>query len=54
MTEAELEEAMTKAMIATNLCMKHMEYHGQKFEDCTPQERVLIKAKKPPVKNKEK
>jgi hypothetical protein len=27
--------------------MKHMQYHGQKFKDCTPQERVLIEVKPP-------
>ena len=39
----EIDKAAVKAMKATNLCMKHMKYHGQKYASCTPQERVLIK-----------
>ena len=37
-----IHEAALKAMKATNLCMLHMEYHGQKTKDCTPQKRVMI------------
>lgn len=40
---AEIDKAALKAIEKTNLCMKHMKYHGQKHPDCTPQERVLIK-----------
>lgn len=38
-----IHEAAIKAMKATNLCTKHMEYHGQKQADCTTQERQMIK-----------
>lgn len=44
-SEEELHEMAVKAMVATNLCMKHMKYHGQKTKDCTPQERVMIRLK---------
>lgn len=38
----QLHKAALKAIKATNLCTKHMQYHGQKYKDCTPQERILI------------
>lgn len=41
----EIDRAALKAMVATNLCMKHMEYHGQKYKSCTPQKRVMIRVK---------
>lgn len=37
--------AILKTLKDTNLCIKHMEYHGQKFKNCTPQKRVLIEVK---------
>lgn len=43
--EEEFDKAVLKAVEETNLCMLHMEYHGQKFKDCTPQKRKVIKLK---------
>lgn len=40
--EDELDKAAAKAMVATNYCTSHKQYHGQKYKDCTPQERVMI------------
>lgn len=40
-----VDKAALKAIKATNLCLKHMEYHGQKFKDCEPQKRTLFKVK---------
>ena len=40
-----IHEAALKAMEATNLCTKHMQYHGQKTPQCTPQKRVMIEVK---------
>lgn len=48
----EIDKAAVKAMKLTNLCIKHMEYHGQKFKDCTPQERVMIRLSQRPTKDK--
>lgn len=47
----ETYKAAFDALEETNLCTKHMEYHGQKSKDCTPQKRVLIKVKEDEVKN---
>lgn len=41
----EIDKAALKAIEATNLCMKHMQYHGQKYKDCTPQKRKLVRVK---------
>lgn len=38
-----IDEAALKAVELTNLCMKHMKYHGQKYKSCTPQRRIIIK-----------
>ena len=45
-----IDKAAIKAVRLTNLCTKHMEYHGQKFEDCTPEERVIINLHTPKSK----
>lgn len=45
MINQQLDEAVIKAIKATNLCTLHMEYHGQKTKKCTPQERTLVKIK---------
>ena len=45
-TVDEIDKAALKAIKATNLCMLHMKYHGQKTKECTPQERVLIELTK--------
>lgn len=39
----EIDEAAVKAIRATNFCLKHRQYHGQKFKSCTPQRRTLVK-----------
>lgn len=49
----EIDKAAVRAMKATNLCTKHMEYHGQKYKSCTPQERVMIKLTNPKNRNNE-
>jgi hypothetical protein len=41
----EIQKAALKALKATNYCTKHSLYHGQKYESCTPQERVLVELK---------
>ena len=45
MNKEELDKAVLKAVELTNLCMLHMEYHGQKTPECTPQQRRVIKLK---------
>ena len=43
--DIKLREAALKAIKATNYCTMHNQYHGQKYENCTPQERILIEVK---------
>lgn len=46
-SEDKLHEAALKAIKATNFCTRHTAYHGQKYKNCTPQERVMITLKTP-------
>lgn len=39
----EINQAALKAMELTNLCLKHMKYHGQKYKSCTPQKRIMVR-----------
>jgi len=42
-TQEEFDKVVLKAVELTNLCMIHMEYHGKKYADCVPQQRVVVK-----------
>ena len=51
---SKLDEAAIKAVAETNLCTKHMKYHGQQTKDCTPQERMIIQVHPPQRKGSSK
>lgn len=36
------DEAVKKAVKATDYCTKHQAYHGQKYKTCTPQKRIIV------------
>ena len=45
----DIDKAALKAVKETNLCTKHMKYHGQQTKDCTPEERILVKINPPSI-----